>query len=376
MAADSKPVSLAENKQSDIREKAKLLLKRYNSLQKWRQKREKEGEETRAFIVEFAGMPKAGKSGAIENVRHFFSHGKKALVKLNEVPEAKDYLPYKVDTPAEGVSLRTPGLLKNDYIHYNCWAGSYAVQELLQARHDNYHHLVILDRGPWDAGCWLEYWLNEDGAGAQEADFIKDYFHDDYWKTRADLHVVLTVEPSAAKEREQKHRLIDHGGPASDEKLMTSLKKIYDEKVSDLKKAKADSCPETAELTTLAIDTTHKSPQEVSLEIIERILDVLDAKVKVTTKARPAAALASVLQPLAPLYRGTGKSLATFRTFVKREIAPLPKENRAKILGDIDEWLKENIIPDAEHNRDPKAIDDIEKALKKLIDDARNSKAE
>src|SRR5207247_2284326 len=116
----------------------------------------------RSFVVEFAGMPKAGKSTSIEGVRQFFSHGHKTERWKNS--EEWIDLRYRVHTPAEGVSLRTPARLKVDPIDFNTWAGAYALQELLQAAHDGYNDLVVLDRGPWDASCWLEYYRRTHGS--------------------------------------------------------------------------------------------------------------------------------------------------------------------------------------------------------------------
>src|SRR5579859_4712248 len=110
------------------------LLGQLPLLKQWQEVRKQTGEQSRkAFVIEFAGMPKAGKSTAIENLRHFYTHGPKLL--LAHDGQRKDLPPlgYRVHTPAEGVSLRTPNYLKRSPFDFNTWAGAYAVQELLQA---------------------------------------------------------------------------------------------------------------------------------------------------------------------------------------------------------------------------------------------------
>lgn len=224
-------------------------------------------------------MPKAGKSSAIENVRHFFTHGPK-LAPPELWQDNFGRLGYRVHTPAEGVSLRTPNYLKNSLTDFNTWAGAYAVQELLQAAHDDHHDLVVLDRGPWDAGCWLEHWASILSRSGSDDDIgrVKDFFQLRYWMTRSDLHVVLTVDPEEAVSREQQHRLIRHGGASSNLDLMARMKCIYSERFRELQDAKTASCPHVGHRAALLIDTTKKTKDEVARLIIQAAFDVLEAK--------------------------------------------------------------------------------------------------
>ena len=223
-------------------------------------------------------MPKAGKSGCIETIRQYFSSGSKIRVKDPGVLKR----PYRIYTPAEGVSLRTPGVLKQNLLDYNSWAGAYALQELLQARHDNYHDVVILDRGPWDAGCWLKYVKTvplDHPVSAQEADRIVGLFQLPHWMTCADLHVVLVVDPAAAAERERDERLIAHQGSVSDKSLMTTMKKIYERRFPALADIKAKECPHVGLASAMLIDTTHLQALEIADQVIERALDVIELKI-------------------------------------------------------------------------------------------------
>jgi hypothetical protein len=263
-----------------VRARARASLSRLDRLQQWIKNRPVDEEDTRrAFIIEFAGMPKAGKSGCIRTVRQFFSSGSKIRVK--EAPGALKR-PYRIHTPAEGVSLRTPGLLKQNLLDFNSWAGAYGLQELLQARHDNYHDLVILDRGPWDAGCWLEYVKTvqlDHPITDQEADKIVGFFQLPHWMVCADLHVVLVVDPDMAAERERCERLITHHGPVSDSSLMSAMRKIYEKKFPALLDIKAKHCPHVGTASALLIDTTELSALDVAGRIIERAFEVIDLKI-------------------------------------------------------------------------------------------------
>lgn len=283
------------------------LLDRLPLLRTWRVLREADTEyPRRSFIVEFAGMPKAGKSSAIESVRQFFSHGH-ATSRWKDAGEWIN-LRYQVHTPAEGVSLRTPAMLRDNSRDFNTWAGAYGLQELIRAGHDGYNDLVVLDRGPWDAGCWLKYWGGatatkreaESGEASEAAttepeftalidaerrtnrdlDASITFFHDEQWMTRADLHVVLLVDPDEAAKREKKHRLIDVGGFSANPNKMRSLRWVYERAFDDLQSVKNRKCEGVADRSTLLIDTTAFTPTQAGAGIINSILEVLDSKVQ------------------------------------------------------------------------------------------------
>ncbi|MBI4524830.1 MAG: hypothetical protein HY695_13585 [Deltaproteobacteria bacterium] len=272
----------------DYAEQAKELQKKLPLVLEWAKDRldPNANGTRRAFIVEFAGMPKSGKSSTIETVRHFFSHGPKSVA--DEGWADKDLKPqmkdgYRVDTPAEGVSLRTPNYLRSDPFAYNTWAGAYALQELLQASHDLYSHIVILDRGPWDASCWLQYWKENPpkkksdlAKGCQQ---IEKFLRLDTWMTLADLHVVFVIEPEQAAEREKRKRLIQHGGASSNPNLMKAMWTIYHAQFQELQKTKMRDCPHVGQKSALLVDTTNTPQKKVELQVIGAIFSVLDAKI-------------------------------------------------------------------------------------------------
>lgn len=272
----------AKSGDSEYRRIAESYLPRLSALQQWMGRRQE--KDRRAFIVEFAGMPKAGKSLAIENLRHFFSHGHKLKIKS---PNGTDR--YRVHAPAEGVSQRTPNYFKHNLADYNTWAGAYSLQALIEASHDTYHDLVILDRGPWDAGCWLEHAatseLSHFGDSKEERDAapqIVKFFQSTRWMGQSDLHVVLVVDHEEAARRESEQRLIQPQGASSDSVLMKAMSDIYQSRFYDaasgLKITKSKLCPLVGEKGALFLDTTGKDPKSVALTVIDATLQVLEAK--------------------------------------------------------------------------------------------------
>jgi hypothetical protein len=300
----------------------------------------------RAFVIEFAGMPKAGKSTTIDNVRHFFSYGHKLKVKvsgkdaqLNKV-SGKDARPYIVHTPAEGVSQRTPRVLKDDLIDFNTWAGAYALQELIEARHDRFHDLVILDRGPWDAGCWLQHYIS-DPETSQKDPLVKkvaEFFQLPCWGTESDLHVIMTIDPAKAAERESK-RLIEHHGPAAKRPLMESMLRIYSESFKTLLAAKTKECEKVGALSAIQLNTTDYSTNRAAeFEVISQALKILELKIEGLKESTAEAAVQAITKELAGKVRGAE---LTSLTRMEGELAARLKQLTPLQRYDVREQLAE-----------------------------------
>ncbi len=269
----------------EFRKEAKARSNELRFLRKWLEQDTQIGDgeksqrswrkRSRAFVIEFAGMPKAGKSSAIKAMRQYFQYADKSIAK------------FIVDTPAEGVSLRTPGRLNENLAEFNTWAGTYALQELLVARNNEYHDVVILDRGPWDAGCWLNFLqtIEEDhkrrrNYSNSDLKMIKDFFHHAMWSRLADLHIVLVVAPHKALNREKKASLIEPGGATKDTKMMLDMKEIYEREFLLLEQTKKKHCPETGADSAFILDTTNLSSHQVAWKLIDKTLTLLKKKVE------------------------------------------------------------------------------------------------
>ncbi|MBL7189229.1 MAG: hypothetical protein ISS70_23120 [Phycisphaerae bacterium] len=284
-------------------------------------------------------MPKAGKSSVIETIRHFFSHGPK--IKVETTPDEHSELQngYKVHSPAEGVSLRTPGYLKRNLLDYNAWAGSYAIQQLIEGRHDSYHDIVILDRGPWDAGCWLEYVRHHppEDVEAEQVKTIADFFQHPLWITQTDLHVILVVSPEEAAERAGRNRLIRHLGPAAMPEMMSEIFEIYKKRYRFLVKVKASQCIHVGDRSAMLIDTSQKKPMAVAVDVIETVFDVLQRKIQ-ARRSRGKLTVDMVLRHFESYRKGMRhQEFNKLRTYISREFVPqvndLPIPRRVEVAA-------------------------------------------
>src|SRR5438270_385095 len=89
----------------------------------------------RAFVLEFAGTPKSGKSTSVEAVRHFFTRNG---LRVHVLAERAAMCPI----PMKG------------HLFFNTWCLASMLAELL-ANFESETDIIIVDRGLMDSLVWL-----------------------------------------------------------------------------------------------------------------------------------------------------------------------------------------------------------------------------
>ena len=166
----------------------------------------------RPLFVEFAGTPKSGKSTCIDTVNHFFRR-----------------LDYKVLAPTEGASKRTPYYLKDDYVAFNAWSATYALTHILEGRYgtDEYH-IVILDRGLFDALAWFELLKQNGDVTSEDCSAIHQFLLIGHWRELVDVVFLFQTDPDTSLERENRNKLIEEPGRAMNPDFLQALNVAYD----------------------------------------------------------------------------------------------------------------------------------------------------
>lgn len=163
------------------------------------------------LVVEFAGSPKSGKSTNIEIVSHFFKRAN-----------------FRVLSPAEGVSKRTPTPLRDDLVAYNTWALNYAINEILfSCRCLKPHDLVILDRGAFDSLAWMRLLRGDGKLTQEEYATIESFALHPKWAKLIGRICLFTCTPDTSMERESEEKLIDGDGTAMNPDMLGKLHKHY-----------------------------------------------------------------------------------------------------------------------------------------------------
>jgi len=210
-------------------------------------------------VVEFAGVPKAGKSTTIEIVAHFFRR-----------------MGFKVWAPTEGASKRTPYHLKRDLVAFNTWTLNYAISELLVAYFNiDHHNLILLDRGPYDSLAWMGVLSQQQSAGTsrgssqvltkEEYDIFRSFATQTRWSQLVSRVFLFKCTPDISLEREHESKLTQKHGTAMNPLMLKALLQEYE----DLENKGVFQSLYTVETSR---DTNPKSTScEVALEICQAL---------------------------------------------------------------------------------------------------------
>lgn len=205
------------------------------------------------WVVEFAGLPRSGKSGCIDSVEH--------LLRRNRI---------SVLTPFEGAG-RAPEHLKDDLVAYNAWTAMYAIQQILEgsARSElqKRREVVLLDRGLFDATAWLH--LFKEKGQLEDNDHQKtftDFLRLKKWLSLVRQVFVFFCDPTVAMERELRGKLSAKPGQVVSKEFLNELQAAYE---------KACGCYED-DFEIATIDTSKADQQTVAFAVATRIFDMID----------------------------------------------------------------------------------------------------
>ena len=206
----------------------------------------------RPLFVEFAGTPKSGKSTCIDTVNHFFRR-----------------LGYKVLAPTEGASKRTPYYLKDNLVAFNAWSATYALTHILEGRFgSDEYHLVIMDRGIFDALAWFELLKQKDDITSEECSAIQQFLLVGHWRELVDMIFLFQTDPATSLERENDNKLIQEPGRTMNPEFLNNLNAAYD----TTKKQYADKFNQFHAINTRKASSTQQS---TAFTVAKAIVDQL-----------------------------------------------------------------------------------------------------
>ena len=157
----------------------------------------------RAFVIEFAGTPKSGKSTSVEAVRHFFT---RQGFRVHVLTERAAQCPI----PMKG------------HLFFNTWCATSMLAELLQNIETD-TDIVIVDRGLLDALVWLVLQEQRGEVTQDEARIIESFLLLERWRGLIDLVVVMNVSPEEAIAREVSQRITSKPGSIMNPKTLQVL---------------------------------------------------------------------------------------------------------------------------------------------------------
>ncbi len=166
------------------------------------------GLASRAFVVEFAGTPKSGKSTSVEAIRHFF---KRFGFSVHVLTERAAQCPI----PMKG------------HLFFNTWCATTMLAELLE-NVDTTTDIIIADRGLFDALIWFQTQAERGELSKEELTRIEKFLLMDRWKNLFDLVTVLRARANTALEREVSQRVTNRAGSIMNESMLETLSNAVD----------------------------------------------------------------------------------------------------------------------------------------------------
>lgn len=146
----------------------------------------------RPLIVEVTGTPKSGKSTSIAMMAGFFAQ---AGWTVHVVRERAEICP----------------LVMKGHFFFNTWTACTMLAELIDVV-DSEMHLVILDRGLFDAAFWLQLQKKRKQVTDREVEVFTNFMTLERWSNLEDLVLLLQVDPSKAMDRERLGQLVPRTG--------------------------------------------------------------------------------------------------------------------------------------------------------------------
>jgi predicted NUDIX family phosphoesterase len=203
---------------------------------------------SRAFVMEFAGTPKSGKSTSVEAIRHFFSrHG------------------FRVHVLSERAAV-CPIPMKG-HLFFNTWCAASMLAELL-ANVETETDLIIVDRGLFDALGWLSMQKRRGELSAEEASTVEAFFLLERWRILIDLVVVMRVSADEAIIRENAPRITQKGGSIMNPDVLAAINDSV---------AVASNLYGKIFAAFIEHPTTGQTPRESNVMLASKVLDCLSA---------------------------------------------------------------------------------------------------
>ena len=220
----------------------------------------------RAFVVEFAGTPKSGKSTSVEAIRHFF---KRFDFSVHVLTERAAQCPI----PMKG------------HLFFNTWCATTMLAELIE-NVDTKTDIIIADRGLFDALIWFQTQFKRGELSDDELNHIENFLLMDRWKNLFDLVAVLRANATTALDRENAHRITKRTGSIMNMSMLNTLSDGVDDAVSRYGEAFKNI---------IVKDTDEGDVHSVNADLVSQILNRFESFVNPEVLVVPRQALENLL---------------------------------------------------------------------------------
>jgi hypothetical protein len=214
-------------------------------------------EAWRPVVIEFCGIPRAGKTRSIKTVKEFLEH-----------------FGWNVLAPPEGASI-TPAELKNngELVLFNIWAMSHALNSIIEGAYvrRRRYQAILLDRGLFDAVCWFTF-LQQRRSLLNERDrkSITNFVRLGHWYECSDVLVLFTCDETTSRVREMNAGIpaVGPGRSTADVSFLCALSNQYRKNVA---------CYTGPQRSILHLDTSRtEDPRAPAMHVVNCILQFVE----------------------------------------------------------------------------------------------------
>lgn len=258
------------------------------------------------IVLEFAGVPKAGKSTALGQIQTFL---RRCGFRVEVVVERASVCPIR----------------DKKHFNFNIWTAITTLSQILEKtqsppRADD-PDILILDRGLFDSITWLTLMVRLSRVRAAELEIINKFLRIDDWRRRITAVIVMTASPEDSLTRENGHLPVVDVEPGSimNKEVLAQMLKTTRKMVTNLSR----------DFRIHTIDTSSKElsgkPKETTELVADLVLEVIEEQLREEIFCLPTASLKSLFGEAACLVGADAHKLwAAFAKdglFVPREEA-------------------------------------------------------
>ncbi|MCY4132617.1 MAG: NUDIX domain-containing protein [Nitrospira sp.] len=212
------------------------------------------------LVIEFAGVPKAGKTSTLTHVQTFL---KRCGFRTDVVVERASVCPIR----------------DKKHANFNIWTACTTLAQILEKtqnppRPDD-PQILFFDRGIFDSICWMTMMERISRIRRDERELIQKFLLIDDWKKRISAVFVMLVSPSDAMKREQGVLPVEGtGGSIMNSEILQQIKEINEECVDQLGKDFRIFSVNTSD------GETKENPERTAEVVAEAILGLIEAQLE------------------------------------------------------------------------------------------------
>lgn len=211
-------------------------------------------------VIEFAGVPKAGKTTTLNQVQSFL---KRCGFRVEVVIERASVCPIK----------------DKKHANFNVWTACTTLAQILEKTQDppriDDPHVLILDRGIFDAISWFRMMEKLERIRTNDRITIEDFLRIADWRERITGVIVMVASPKDAMKREKGLLPVeDAGGSIMNEEVLGRMLEITKETAHKLKE----------DFNVYMIDTssgaTKSNPRKTAEKVVDIVLSLIEEQLQ------------------------------------------------------------------------------------------------